>query len=99
MAEAPGALHPLPLVEGDKTLAQVTQDVRAAMEGRPSPLWWAGLLVSLAALVGGGAAAAYLFATGVGTWGINRTVGWAIPITLFVFWIGIGHAGTLISAI
>jgi molybdopterin-containing oxidoreductase family membrane subunit len=38
-------------------------------------------------------------ATGIGTWGLNRTVGWAFDITNFVFWIGIGHAGTLISAI
>ncbi|MCP5115546.1 MAG: polysulfide reductase NrfD, partial [bacterium] len=38
-------------------------------------------------------------ATGIGTWGLNKTVGWAFDITNFVFWIGIGHAGTLISAI
>jgi molybdopterin-containing oxidoreductase family membrane subunit len=37
--------------------------------------------------------------TGIGIWGLNRTVGWAFDITNFVFWIGIGHAGTLISAI
>ncbi len=42
---------------------------------------------------------AYEVATGIGTWGVNRTVGWAVGITCFVFWIGIGHAGTLISAI
>ena len=41
----------------------------------------------------------YQIATGIGTWGLNRTVGWAFDITNFVFWIGIGHAGTLISAI
>ena len=41
----------------------------------------------------------YEIATGIGTWGLNRTVGWAFDITNFVFWIGIGHAGTLISAI
>ena len=41
----------------------------------------------------------YQFATGIGTWGLNRTVGWAFDITNFVFWVGIGHAGTLISAI
>ena len=37
--------------------------------------------------------------TGIGVWGLNRTVGWALDITNFVFWVGIGHAGTLISAI
>ena len=41
----------------------------------------------------------YQIATGIGTWGLNRTVGWAFDITNFVFWVGIGHAGTLISAI
>jgi molybdopterin-containing oxidoreductase family membrane subunit len=42
---------------------------------------------------------AYLFAKGIGIWGLNNSVGWAFDITNFVFWIGIGHAGTLISAI
>ena len=41
----------------------------------------------------------YLFAKGIGIWGLNNTVGWAFDITNFVFWVGIGHAGTLISAI
>jgi hypothetical protein len=43
------------------------------------------------------AAVAYLMMTGVGVWGLNRTIGWAFDITNFVFWVGIGHAGTLIS--
>ena len=47
----------------------------------------------------GATAVSYEIATGIGTWGLNRTVGWAFDITNFVFWIGIGHAGTLISAI
>ncbi len=45
------------------------------------------------------AAVSYQIAMGIGTWGLNRSVGWAFDITNFVFWIGIGHAGTLISAI
>jgi molybdopterin-containing oxidoreductase family membrane subunit len=98
MADAHAPLR-RPLVEGDKTLARVTEDVCAGMEGRPSPLWWAAFLAAFALLALGTVAIAYLVSTGIGTWGINRTVGWAVPITLFVFWIGIGHAGTLISAI
>jgi molybdopterin-containing oxidoreductase family membrane subunit len=47
----------------------------------------------------GAVAVTYQVATGIGTWGLNNTVGWAFGITNFVFWIGIGHAGTLISAI
>src|SRR6185369_17094429 len=50
-------------------------------------------------LLVGFVAVSYQIATGIGTWGLNRTVGWAFDITNFVFWVGIGHAGTLISAI
>ena len=98
MAEAVLVLRP-PLIEGEKTPAQVTRDVCAPMEARPSPLWWAALLVSASLLLLGVIAVTYEIATGIGTWGENRTVGWAFDITNFVFWIGIGHAGTLISAI
>ena len=89
----------LPLIEGDKKLAQVTEDVCAPMERRAGPLWWAAFLVSAALALMGAAAVAYQMMVGVGTWGLNTTVGWAFDITNFVFWIGIGHAGTLISAV
>ncbi len=92
------ALSP-PLIDGDKSLAQVTRDVSAPMERRAGLAWWAAFLASLSALGVGTVAVGYQVATGVGTWGENNTVGWAFDITNFVFWIGIGHAGTLISAI
>jgi molybdopterin-containing oxidoreductase family membrane subunit len=98
MAEASLVLRP-PLIEGNKPLSRVTEDICSALEQKPTALWWAGFGVSLALLLVGAAATAYLVAVGIGTWGVNRTVGWAIGITNFVFWIGIGHAGTLISAI
>jgi molybdopterin-containing oxidoreductase family membrane subunit len=98
MAEAVVVLRP-PLIEGNKSIAQVTHDVCAPMEARPTALWWGALLVSFSLLVLGALAIGYQIAVGVGTWGLNRTVGWAFDITNFVFWIGIGHAGTLISAI
>ena len=88
-----------PLILGDKSLAQITGDICAAMLRRPSALWWIGFLVALSLLAIGTAAVSYQVATGIGTWGLNTTVGWAFDITNFVFWIGIGHAGTLISAI
>ena len=69
------------------------------MEARPTALWWAALGVSSSMLLLGVVAVTYEISVGVGTWGLNRTVGWAFDITNFVFWIGIGHAGTLISAI
>ena len=87
------------LVEGDKTLADVTHDISAPMEARPSGLWWLAFAIAFSALVLGVAAVSYQIAVGIGTWGLNRTEGWAFDITNFVFWVGIGHAGTLISAV
>ncbi|MEW5983160.1 MAG: NrfD/PsrC family molybdoenzyme membrane anchor subunit [Acidobacteriota bacterium] len=88
-----------PLILGDKSLAEVTGDICRPLDARPTALWWAGFLASLALLGLGVAAVSYQIAVGIGVWGLNRTVGWAFDITNFVFWIGIGHAGTLISAI
>src|SRR5262245_6587569 len=86
-------------VEGERTLGQVTSDIADPLRQRPDVAWWACLAVSSAALAIGAACVTYEIATGIGTWGLNKTVGWAFDITNFVFWIGIGHAGTLISAI
>jgi Ni/Fe-hydrogenase subunit HybB-like protein len=88
-----------PLIAGNKTAADVTRDVCRSLAGRPTTLWWASFLVAASFLLLGVTAVSYEIATGIGTWGVNRTIGWAVPITSFVFWIGIGHAGTLISAI
>jgi molybdopterin-containing oxidoreductase family membrane subunit len=88
-----------PLIEGEKSLAQVTSEVCAPLEARAGTLWWCGMAISVPLLLLGVAAVAYQITVGIGVWGLNRTVGWAFDITNFVFWIGIGHAGTLISAI
>jgi molybdopterin-containing oxidoreductase family membrane subunit len=88
-----------PLALGDKSLAEVNHDICSPLERGPTRLWWLAFLAALSVLLLGTAAVSYQFATGIGTWGLNRTVGWAFDITNFVFWIGIGHAGTLISAI
>ena len=101
MADAT-AVHNLPaepLIAGNKSPADVTRDVCGPLDDKPSSLWWVGLGLSSSALILGVIAVGYQIATGVGTWGLNSTVGWAFDITNFVFWIGIGHAGTLISAI
>jgi molybdopterin-containing oxidoreductase family membrane subunit len=98
MAE-PCSVLTRPLIEGGKNLAQVTGDVCAPMERRPGALWWVAFLTAFGMLAAGVAAVTYQIATGIGVWGLNNTVGWAFDITNFVFWIGIGHAGTLISAI
>jgi molybdopterin-containing oxidoreductase family membrane subunit len=78
---------------------QVMADLAGPALGRAMPGWWAWFCVALAALVLGAVAVAYQLRTGIGTWGLNRSVAWAYDITNFVFWIGVGHAGTLISAI
>ncbi len=88
-----------PLITGGKTPADVTRDVCRPLEGRPTSLWWIGMVFAVTALCLGVASVSYQIATGIGTWGLNRTVGWGFDITNFVFWVGIGHAGTLISAV
>src|SRR5258706_11002105 len=89
----------IPLIAGGKSAADVTREVCGALDAKPSGLWWLGIAISFSALMLGVAAVSYQIATGIGTWGLNTSVGWAFDITNFVFWIGIGHAGTLISAV
>ena len=86
-------------VEGQPALRQVTDDIARPLSERPGLAWLACFGASSLALAIGAGCVAYQIATGIGTWGLNKSVGWAFDITNFVFWIGIGHAGTLISAI
>jgi len=87
------------LVQQGWTPADVTDRVCGLVEGK-TPLWWWLLFVPSVCVAGiCGLMIAYLVLTGVGVWGLNQPVGWAWDITNFVFWVGIGHAGTLISAI
>lgn len=87
------------LITGKVTLNELTQDICQPLKTKPGAGWWAGFLVALAALALGVGLVAYQIKVGIGTWGLNKTIGWAFDITNFVFWVGIGHAGTLISAI
>lgn len=88
-----------PLIEGGKNYHQITEDISAPSERVPSVAWVAAFLVSVTFL------GLYVFCVawtvwfGIGSWNENRTIGWSWDITNFVWWIGIGHAGTLISAI
>ena len=88
-----------PLINGGKTLADVSDDICRQVEAPPSKSWKLAFTISLVALLVGSYAVAVLFWEGIGVWGLNKTVGWAWDITNFVWWVGIGHAGTLISAI
>ena len=87
------------LVTGNKTVHDVTEDICKQVEGKPTKSWMLGMAVSLVALGIGAYAVLTLLWQGIGVWGLNKTVGWAWDITNFVWWVGIGHAGTLISAI
>jgi hypothetical protein len=88
-----------PLVEGPKDYHQVTEDIVRPIEAAPSRLWWIGFLISVACLIFGIWSVTEQVIYGVGQWNLHRTVGWGWDITNFVWWVGIGHAGTLISAI
>ncbi|NLF07397.1 MAG: polysulfide reductase NrfD [Pirellulaceae bacterium] len=88
------------LVLGKADCAAVTETVCAIVEQkRTPPAWYAAFAVSLAATGMFFASIGYLIFTGIGVLGNNNPAFWAWPIVNFVFWIGIGHAGTLISAI
>ncbi len=88
-----------PLVTGHKTLHDVSNDIAGRVEDKPTKSWLLALAVSLGALTIGAYAVWMTVWHGIGMWGLNKTVGWAWDITNFVWWVGIGHAGTLISAI
>ena len=88
-----------PLVMGNKTYGQVTQDIVHTIEAKPTRLWYIGFYVSVALLMFGVYSVYREVVYGIGQWNLNRTIGWGWDITNFVWWVGIGHAGTLISAI
>ncbi len=88
-----------PLITGSKTYHQITEDICAPTERTPSKAWMVAFSIAVAGL------ALYFFSVtwtiwmGIGSWNLNRTINWGYDITNFVWWVGIGHAGTLISAI
>src|ERR1700744_2483346 len=89
-----------PLITGTNiTYAKITEDVLRPVEKLPGKAWWIGFSVASMGATLWLFAVSYTFWYGIGSWGLNKTVGWAWDITGFVWWGGIGHAGTLISAI
>ena len=88
-----------PLITGKTSYSQITEDIIKPIEAKPTKWWYLGFTVSLAALGLWLVSVTYLLFTGVGVWGLNKTVDWGWDITNFVWWVGIGHAGTLISAV
>ena len=91
---------PLPLVAPGHTNDSVTEKIsHMTMEKETPRAWWLTLLIALGMAGGLGVAILGLLFVGIGLWGPNVPVGWGMDIINFVWWIGIGHAGTLISAI
>ncbi len=95
----PAELPRAPLILNDRNFHWVTDKVCGIVE-EPTPQWWkvtflVALFIASFTFIGLG----YLVSTGTGVWGLRSPVGWGWAIVNFVFWVGIGHAGTLISAI
>ncbi len=88
-----------PLVDGDKDYHQITEDIISPIEAKPGTLWWIGFSIAIGLLLFGVYSVYREVTYGIGQWNLNHTIGWGWDITNFVWWIGIGHAGTLISAI
>lgn len=88
-----------PLVTNERTYQQMSEDILDSLERKPSKGWLIGFSISALIMTIGFIIIGYQVGTGIGVWGLNKTVGWSWDITNFVFWVGIGHAGTLISAV
>ena len=88
-----------PLVLGEKSYHDISVDVGAPVLGKANKSWWIVFTIALVAFLWGLGCIIYTVSTGIGVWGLNKTIGWAWDITNFVWWVGIGHAGTLISAV
>jgi Ni/Fe-hydrogenase subunit HybB-like protein len=89
-----------PVIAPGHTYESVTDSISSIVLRRKTPrAWWIGFAISLLLTLVLFISLGYLLLNGPGVWGLNVPVGWAFDITNFVWWVGIGHAGTLISAI
>src|ERR1700704_5993423 len=88
-----------PMVLNNRSMSWITNLISGIVENKAPMWWWVSIVVTGSFAGFGVCCICYLLFTGVGVWGNNVPAGWAWDITNFVFWIGIGHAGTLISAI
>jgi hypothetical protein len=98
--ELPDEIHVGPIIGPKENLTTVTDTLAGIVLRRKIELSWVGgLLIAFSLMMMLLMAMTWLFLKGVGIWGINMPVAWGFAIVNFVWWIGIGHAGTLISAI
>jgi molybdopterin-containing oxidoreductase family membrane subunit len=86
-----------PLIIGDKSYHQISSDILAPIETKPGKWWFAMMTIATLASIWGVYSIYITVTKGIGTWGVNNTVGWGWAIINFVWWIGIGHAGTAFS--
>jgi molybdopterin-containing oxidoreductase family membrane subunit len=85
------------LIDGDKSFGQISKEIIAPIHAK-TPMWWyAAMVVSLGMFAFGIYCKYITISTGIGTWGVNNSVAWGWAIINFVWWIGIGHAGTAFS--
>ena len=98
-AALPEILRTPPVLTGAVSPGSLDDEVLSAVDRKPPRAWFVAIACTSIAMLVGFAFMGYTLATGIGVWGNNIPVAWAFDIINFVFWIGIGHAGTLISAI
>ncbi len=92
-------LLPFPLVPSGTSAQDLDDSISRPLESFPTRLWWIAISLTGSTLLFYGYCVYRTLVDGIGVWGLNNPVGWGFAIVNFVFWIGIGHAGTLISAI
>jgi len=98
--QIPGADRRVPVIAPGHTFSTIGEKISNIVLSRPVSLGWIfGFLIVFSMMNMLMMALGYLFIKGTGIWGINIPIGWGFAIVNFVWWIGIGHAGTLISAI
>src|SRR5581483_10451040 len=99
-AAKPSPPPPIPVIAPGHSFGTVTDKISAIVLTHRTPRWWwGGFLVAFLLANMLFMALGVLFLRGIGVWGVNVPVAWGFAIVNFVWWIGIGHAGTLISAI
>ena len=99
IAPPPIELERKPLVANQRSIGWISDTIANVIEDKTPRWWWIAIGVSFLAALWLPICLVYLISTGVGVWGLNHPVAWGWAIVNFVWWIGIGHAGTLISAI
>ncbi len=99
IAAPPREIEREPLVLNNRSLGWISDQIAGIIEGKTPTWWWVTMLISLPVMLMCFTMIGYLISTGVGVWGLNSPIAWGWAIVNFVFWIGIGHAGTLISAV